>query len=203
MVKSEEVVYKKSKYNLPPSKSSKKSKGAIKSPYKTPKTNEGEKAVKNNPYLESPKAGVKKLLKQISRVQEPVTGVTTFKKLGDEEFKLGCLKGYNFCIAGILHTSIEETKVITLPEFCNIIKTLGGKITSQVDNSTDYLVLGSLEDGRAVNESSRYIKAKKRNKIWEENGVGFPIQFVKGIDEFSGLLRSMSESERIRYESYF
>jgi NAD-dependent DNA ligase len=179
MVKSGDIVYRKSKYKLPPTKSSKKSKITVMNPYlKPPKT----------------KVGPFKFQPGLDPSRPPTATVTTFKKLGDEEFKIGCLKGYKFCLAGVLYTSVEETEAMTMYEFYNVIIKLGGTITSNVDKTTDYLVLGSkLEDGRAVNSSSRYIKAKKVNRLWEEIGVGFPVQFVSGLDELSGLLRSLSD----------
>lgn len=117
----------------------------------------------------------------------------TFKKI-DGEFKKGCLRGYTFCIAGVFYLSKDETEQLTRDDLYTMIVRLGGKITLSVDEGLDYLILGNvLEDGRSVEEGSKYVKARKINRQWEQHGIGFPIQIYRCVDEFVGLLRSFSD----------
>eukprot|EP00956_Cyclotella_meneghiniana_P010686 scaffold14944_cov20-Cyclotella_meneghiniana.AAC.1 len=49
----------------------------------------------------------------------------------------------------------------------DIIKMLGGRVTGSVSGKTDYLVCGSiLEDGRAVEEGSKYRKCLELYEVW-------------------------------------
>jgi replication factor C subunit 1 len=64
-----------------------------------------------------------------------------------------CLVGLTFCLSGIIPD-------VSRDEATEMIKILGGRVTSAVSNKTTYLVIGDiLEDGRPVEEGSKYIRA--------------------------------------------
>jgi replication factor C subunit 1 len=98
----------------------------------------------------------------------------------------------------------------------DIVKMLGGRVTTGVSGKTDYLVLGSiLEDGRPVEDGSKHKKVLEIYDTWSAkhrgdcNGGGKAkgktakktkaqdpnslVEIIRGVDEFYGLIKFMSE----------
>ena len=64
-----------------------------------------------------------------------------------------CLNGHAFVFSGILEGISRENAQ-------EMVKELGGRVTTAVSSKTDYLVVGKiLEDGRNYQEGSKYKKA--------------------------------------------
>lgn len=105
----------------------------------------------------------------------------------------------------------------------DLIKMLGGRVTGSVSGKTDYLVCGSiLEDGRAVEEGSKYKKCVDMYEAWgskyrsdygnngkvvemtKKKGKAATkgsdpnslVEIINGVDEFWGLIKFMSEWKR-------
>ncbi|KAL7466472.1 hypothetical protein ACHAXS_009807 [Conticribra weissflogii] len=104
-----------------------------------------------------------------------------------------------------------------------MVKTLGGRVTSAVSGKTDYLIAGNvLEDGRRVEEGSKYRKVlemweawgsrhrgeyecrkddadgakskdKARRNTHKDKDPDTLVEIVRGIDEFYGLISFLSE----------
>jgi replication factor C subunit 1 len=89
-----------------------------------------------------------------------------------------CLLGCTFCFTGILADVSREEAV-------DMVKILGGRVTTAVSGKTTYLVLGDiLEDGRPVEEGSKY----KRATTTESSTI-----LVLGTNFFYGLLQQYSD----------
>ena len=87
-----------------------------------------------------------------------------------------CLTGTTFVFTGVLETKSRE-------ECEELVKILGGRVTTAVSGKTDYLVAGEvLEDGRPYTEGSKYRKAKENEVI-----------VLKGEEEFYGLVKLYSD----------
>ena len=83
-----------------------------------------------------------------------------------------CLSGTTFVFSGILEDLSREAAE-------DLIKTLGGRVTSAVSGKTDYLVVGDvLEDGRPYTQGSKYKKAIEGEVI-----------VVKGEEQLYGLVK--------------
>jgi replication factor C subunit 1 len=64
-----------------------------------------------------------------------------------------CLQGRTFVLTGVLDNLHRDDAM-------DLIKTMGGRVTTAVSGKTDYLVVGAiLEDGRSYTEGSKYKKA--------------------------------------------
>lgn len=70
----------------------------------------------------------------------------------------------------------------------DLVLSLGGKVTSAVSGKTDYLVVGSiLEDGREVEEGSKYRKALEIWEVWKEkNRVAYKKAHTDGGGDDDG-----------------
>jgi len=116
----------------------------------------------------------------------------------DIEFTPGCLSGLTFVFSGILSTNDVATTATNTAMAINsptkgeyyinrsldcsnincelsrdtatdIIKILGGKVTTSVSGKTDYLVCGNiLEDGRQLEEGSKYRKCMELWSGWKD-----------------------------------
>ncbi|KAL7522277.1 hypothetical protein ACHAWX_006975 [Stephanocyclus meneghinianus] len=101
----------------------------------------------------------------------------------------------------------------------DIVKILGGRVTGSISGKTDYLVVGSiLEDGRGVEEGSKYRKAiemyetwrqknsrdygggggdedakKKRKSVKKAPDPNSLVEIITGVDEFYGLITFYSD----------
>jgi replication factor C subunit 1 len=92
-----------------------------------------------------------------------------------------CLAGTTFVFTGIL------TEDLSREQATEMVKILGGRVTTAVSTKTNYLVTGPiLEDGRPYTEGSKYKKA-----IASKN-----VHLVKGTSSFYGLLARYSERAR-------
>jgi BRCT domain type II-containing protein/nucleoside-triphosphatase THEP1 len=97
----------------------------------------------------------------------------------------------------------------------DIVKMLGGRVTGNVSGKTDYLVVGSvLEDGRQVEEGSKFRKCLEMYETWstkyrndyirgdktksKPNGPdpNSLVEIIMGVDEFWGLITFMSERKK-------
>ena len=116
----------------------------------------------------------------------------------DIEFTPGCLSGLTFVFSGILSTndavstatntamainsptkseyyvnrSLDCSNInceLSRDTATDIIKILGGKVTTSVSGKTDYLVCGNiLEDGRQLEEGSKYRKCMELWSGWKD-----------------------------------
>jgi len=116
----------------------------------------------------------------------------------DIEFTPGCLSGLTFVFSGILSTNDVATTATNTAMAINsptkseyyinrsldcsnincelsrdtatdIIKILGGKVTTSVSGKTDYLICGNiLEDGRQLEEGSKYRKCMELWSGWRD-----------------------------------
>ena len=116
----------------------------------------------------------------------------------DIEFTPGCLSGLTFVFSGILSTNDVATTATNTAMAINsptkseyyinrsldcsnincelsrdtatdIVKILGGKVTTSVSGKTDYLVCGNiLEDGRQLEEGSKYRKCMELWSGWKD-----------------------------------
>ncbi|KAL9189837.1 hypothetical protein ACHAXT_009512 [Thalassiosira profunda] len=114
-----------------------------------------------------------------------------------DAFTPRCLEGLTFVFSGILSTNAPKTIATSANVGMNsptkgdyyanrnldcaddncelsreaasdVVKSLGGRVTSAVSGKTDYLVLGCvLEDGRGPEEGSKYRKATEVWETWE------------------------------------
>jgi len=76
-----------------------------------------------------------------------------------------CLAGYTFVFTGLLPEVSRE-------EAHDIVKNLGGRVTGSVSSKTNYVVCGdTLEDGRPVHTSQKYIKAQEQPNVQIVNGL--------------------------------
>ena len=88
------------------------------------------------------------------------------------------LVGLTFCLSGIM-------PILSRDEASEMIKILGGRVTTAVSSKTTYLVLGDvLEDGRPVEQGSKYVRATAPES---------PTILVRGMDTFYGLLQQYSD----------
>eukprot|EP00804_Cyclotella_cryptica_P022248 CCRYP_017940-RB/>CCRYP_017940-RB protein AED:0.03 eAED:0.03 QI:1098/1/1/1/0.33/0.25/4/218/885 len=104
----------------------------------------------------------------------------------------------------------------------DIVKMLGGRVTGGISGKTDYLVVGSiLEDGRGVEEGSKYRKAIEMYETWRQkhsedySGGGVDedgkkkrksvkkapdpnslVEIITGVDEFYGLITFYSDRKK-------
>jgi replication factor C subunit 1 len=70
-----------------------------------------------------------------------------------------CLQGRTFVLTGVLDNMHRDDAM-------DLIKTMGGRVTTAVSGKTDYLVVGSiLEDGRPYTEGSKYKKAMQTDSV--------------------------------------
>jgi replication factor C subunit 1 len=89
-----------------------------------------------------------------------------------------CLVGLTFCLSGIMPNLSRD-------EASEMIKILGGRVTTAVSSKTTYLVLGDvLEDGRPVELGSKYVRATTP----ESTTI-----LIRGVDYFYGLLQQYSD----------
>jgi replication factor C subunit 1 len=100
----------------------------------------------------------KKRVSVTSKVTEPSHPTIFPSTMLQEEIDINaltpqCLVGLTFCLSGIIPD-------VSRDEATEMIKILGGRVTGAVSNKTTYLVIGDiLEDGRPVEEGSKYIRA--------------------------------------------
>jgi replication factor C subunit 1 len=88
-----------------------------------------------------------------------------------------CLEGLTFCFSGVMENLDRQ-------EASEMIKTLGGRVTTNVSSKTTYLVLGSiLEDGRPVEQGSKYRRSESEANIVVLQGTG---QFYGLLHKYSG-----------------
>ncbi len=79
-----------------------------------------------------------------------------------------------FCFSGVLENVSREAAQ-------DLVKTLGGRVTTAVSSKTDYLVVGNvLEDGRDYQQGSKYKKAIELKSV----------VIVQGDELFYGLLQA-------------
>ena len=82
-----------------------------------------------------------------------------------------------FCFSGVLEQISRETAQ-------DVVKSLGGRVTTAVSKKTDYLVVGNvLEDGRDYQQGSKYKKAVELGSVI----------VVQGEELFYGLLQTYHE----------
>ena len=158
-----------------------------------------------------------------------------------DPFTPRCLEGLTFVFSGILTTNpsktIQDSASISLSSpskgdyysnrnaesgdpnvelardtASDLIKMLGGRVTSAVSSKTDYLVLGSvLEDGRGVEEGSKFRKTTELWNQWKSKWNGdWPsddrkvrakkdydpnnlVEVIRGVYELYGLVCHLSE----------
>lgn len=92
-----------------------------------------------------------------------------------------CLAGLTFVLTGVLDNLARD-------EAQDIIKTLGGRVTTAVSGKTSYLVVGQvLEDGRPYQEGSKYKKATSGN-------LQDKIKIVMGERQLYGLCRQYHQN---------
>lgn len=91
-----------------------------------------------------------------------------------------CLAGYTFVFTGTLpNLSREESQ--------DIVKNLGGRVTTAVSSKTNYVVCGdTLEDGRPVQQGQKYIKAQQLQPN---------VQIVNGESWFFALIQLLLDSQ--------
>lgn len=90
--------------------------------------------------------------------------------------KLLCLEGLAFCCSGVLDDLDRDAAT-------DMIKTLGGRVTSTVSSKTHYLILGSLlEDGRPAEQGKKYQRAATESNC----------SIVRGTRQLYGLLQKYS-----------
>ncbi|KAK9170741.1 Replication factor RFC1 C terminal domain protein [Cryptosporidium meleagridis] len=82
----------------------------------------------------------------------------------DDEELIGPFKGMSIVVTGTFKSNSRQ-------EIEDFVKILGGKLTSAVSGRTSYLIAGSsLEDGRSIEEGSKYRNAKSKGvKILSED----------------------------------
>ncbi|EJK63089.1 hypothetical protein THAOC_16273, partial [Thalassiosira oceanica] len=158
-----------------------------------------------------------------------------------DPFTPRCLEGLTFVFSGILTTNpsktLKDSASISLSSpskgdyysnrnaesgdpnvelardtASDLIKMLGGRVTSAVSSKTDYLVLGSvLEDGRGVEEGSKFRKTTELWNQWKSKWNGnWPsedrkvrakkdydpnnlVEVIRGVYELYGLVSHLSE----------
>lgn len=105
--------------------------------------------------------------------------VQSDKAVTSSQLRPGCLSGLTFVFSGILDGLARDDSQ-------ELVKELGGRVTTAVSSKTDYLVVGlELEDGRPYNEGSKYKKALETKTI-----------IVMGVERFYGLLLQYDDKAR-------
>ena len=85
------------------------------------------------------------------------------------------------CLAGLAFVFTGNMEDLNRDDALELVKTLGGRVTTAVSGKTNYLVVGPvLEDGRDYTEGSKYKKAKSY-------GDGTKIKLVMGEKQLYGL----------------
>lgn len=122
------------------------------------------------------KSPMKKAKEAILRPTEPIEFYSS------ENATPGILDGLTFVFTGNMENFSRE-------DATDYLKCLGGRVTSAVSGKTDYLVTGSiLEDGRAIEEGSKY---KKAIELGAEK-----IAILKGPGELYALVKMLNERAR-------
>lgn len=152
----------------------------------TPKKKKSPKR-KAEPKSSSPKkprkSPVKKTKEPPIRPSEPIAFYAS------EDATPGILEGYTFVFTGNMDDLSRE-------EATDYVKCLGGRVTTAVSGKTNYLITGSiLEDGRPIEEGSKYKKAMELgdDKIAILQGPGEFYALVKMLDEKAGTVSSVAE----------
>jgi replication factor C subunit 1 len=113
------------------------------------------------------------------RPSEPYSGN---KPLKSDDLRAGCLSGLTFCFTGVLESVSRDAAT-------ELVKELGGRVTTAVSSKTDYLVAGPLlEDGRPYEEGSKHKKALQNGRT----------VVVVGEPLFFGLLLQLDARTRMR-----
>jgi replication factor C subunit 1 len=154
-------------------KSPKAKKKTPSSKEETPKKETAKKALKKSPKpTPSSKVKSKKAADKESLIQ-PDVNLTSFSA---DDAVPECLSGTTFVFSGVLENLSREASE-------DLIKTLGGRVTSAISGKTDYLVVGDeLEDGRPYTQGSKYKKATEGGVI-----------IVKGEEKLYGLIKSYND----------
>ncbi|KAH8584640.1 DNA replication repC1 [Cryptosporidium sp. chipmunk genotype I] len=129
---------------------------ALKSPASRRKKDAPVKAEKQS----SPKRGKSSSSKSSLNLQ---VDKTSSESQNDEEL-IGPFNGMSIVVTGTFNNNSRQ-------EIEDFVKILGGKLTSAVSGRTSYLIAGgSLEDGRSIEEGSKYRNAKSKGvKILSED----------------------------------
>lgn len=116
------------------------------------------------------------------RPPKPLMGVAS-----DPNPSPGTFDGYTFVFTGNMQDFPRD-------EASDYVKCYGGRVTTGVSGKTNYLVVGDiLEDGRNVEEGSKYKKAKE---LGEEK-----IVILKGQEELYGLAKLLDEKHKMDKQS--
>jgi replication factor C subunit 1 len=140
---------------------------------------------KAEPKSSSPKKSRKTPVKKAK--EPPVRPSESIAFYASENAAPGILEGYTFVFTGNMDNFSRE-------EATDYVKCLGGRVTTAVSGKTNYLVTGSiLEDGRPVEEGSKYKKALELgdDKIAILQGPGEFYGLVKLLDERAGKVSSV------------
>jgi replication factor C subunit 1 len=148
---------------------------------KTPPTT----TTSSNPTTPSQQGSTKKKkVSAPSKVHEPLRSTTILPAtISQEDIDINvltpqCLVGITFCFTGIIPD-------ISRDEATEMIKILGGRVTTAVSGKTTYLIIGDiLEDGRPVEEGGKYIRATSP----ESKTI-----LVRGKDYLYGLIQQYSD----------
>lgn len=119
----------------------------------------------------------------VKKQKEPLLRPTeTLSKYSSDLATPECLAGLTFVFTGVM-------PCLSRDDAEDFVKILGGRVTKAVSSRTDYLVIGDeLEDGRDVEEGSKYRKAKELG----ENVV----IILKGEGELYALTKMLDERKR-------
>lgn len=143
----------------------------------SPKKTSVEATKKASPKSrKTPPSSTKKLKRD-----PPLKPSRTATSIDAESLEPECLKDYTFVCTGVLPTLSRD-------DCQELIKTLGGRVTSAVSGKTDYLIVGDvLEDGRPYTEGSKYKKALEKD-----------VTIVQGEEQFYGLI--LQHDDKVRQE---
>jgi replication factor C subunit 1 len=140
---------------------------------------------KADPKSSSPKKPRKSPMKK--EKEPPLRPPEPINYYASEEATPGILDGFTFVFTGNMDDLSRE-------EATDYVKCLGGRVTTAVSGKTNYLVTGSiLEDGRPIEEGSKYKKAMELgdDKIAILQGPGEFYALVKMLDERAGKVSSV------------
>ena len=130
------------------------------------------------------KLGTRKVIipKKAAKLKEkPILPTLKLASFDADQSVPECMAGWTFVFTGVLEGLSREDSV-------DLVKTLGGRVTTAVSGKTDYLVVGEvLEDGRAFTEGSKYCKALELSHV----------TIVRGADELFGLCKLYNDHARV------